>query len=116
MIGTIDRTYECERCGVAYIWTLGEQLAAGGVQPLPRLCPACAHLLPPIGRERGLVKWYNARRGYGFSSRPQGEELFFHRSALPADAGPIGPDLLVEYGIEHTEKGPQAAEVKVLPA
>ena len=111
-----DRTYECQRCGVNTIWTTGEQRAAGGMQPRRRLCPACTQLLPAVSRERGLVKWYNARRGYGFISRSQGEELFFHRSALLADAGLLGPDLLVEYSIEHTEKGPQAAEVQVLPA
>ncbi len=116
MMNALDRTYICQRCGVSAIWTVAEQRAAGGIEPTRRLCPACAQLLPAVSRERGLVKWYNARRAYGFISRPQGEELFFHRSALPADVGALEPNLLVEYSIEHTAKGPQAADVRVLAA
>lgn len=109
-----DRTSECQRCGIPFIWTAGEQRAAGGIEPTRRLCPACAQLLPAVSRERGMVKWYNLRRGYGFISRSTGEDLFFHRDALPADAGAIEPNLLLEYGIEHTAKGPQANQIRVL--
>ncbi len=109
-----DRPLECQRCGVSFIWTSAEQVAAAGVEPTRRLCPACAQLLPATGRERGLIKWYNGRRGYGFIVRPTGDDLFFHRAALPADVGAIAPAMLVEYGIEHTAKGPQANQVTVL--
>ncbi|MBK9095354.1 MAG: cold shock domain-containing protein [Anaerolineae bacterium] len=111
-----DRTSECQRCGIPFIWTAGELPRAasnrrdGCARPARNCCPRS-------GRERGLVKWYNLRRGYGFISRSTGEDLFFHRDALPADAGAIEPNLLLEYGIEHTPgtagEPDQGVDVKV---
>jgi len=37
------------------------------------------------------VKWYNARKGYGFVLGPDGQDLFFHASAL-TEAGIEPPD------------------------
>ena len=37
------------------------------------------------------VKWYNARKGYGFVLGPDGQDLFFHASAL-TEAGVEPPD------------------------
>ncbi len=42
----------------------------------------------PIDAE---VKWYNARKGYGFVLGPDGQDLFFHASAL-TEAGVEPPD------------------------
>ena len=35
--------------------------------------------------QQGTVKWFNAKKGYGFISDEQGNEVFVHFSALVMD-------------------------------
>lgn len=128
-----DRTNFCARCGVTFLWTREEQNqsstnplasrsdAASGegteAEPTttrrtvrPQLCPGCRRLLPAEGRERGLVKWYNRRKRFGFITRKNQPDLFIHGSALQ-DSGPLYPDMLVEFGIQETDRGLAAAAV-----
>lgn len=35
----------------------------------------------------GIVKWYNKDKGFGFITNPEGEDVFFHWSALPGEEG-----------------------------
>ena len=104
-----DRYLKCESCGTRFIWTGSEQEPEA---PAPARCPGCRSLLPEPGRHRGLVKFYNARKGWGFIVQTQGRELFFHRSAL-ADEGSQGlhDGELVEYAIQQTGRGPQAVGI-----
>jgi cold shock protein len=66
-------------------------------------------------REQGTAKWFNSDKGYGFVSRPSGEDVFVHHSVLPSS----GPRSLTEGGNIEFEvvKGPkrlQARNVVVL--
>jgi len=70
-------------------------------------------LLAGPGRERGLVKWYNGRKKYGFITRTNGPEIFAHRSRFDG-TGRLHPGDLVEFAVEEGEKGPMAVEVRVL--
>ena len=35
--------------------------------------------------QQGTVKWFNAKKGYGFLSDTEGNEIFVHYSALQMD-------------------------------
>ena len=104
----------CERCGVSFLWTAEEQhqdAEPGNVKP--DHCPGCRLLLADSGRERGLVKWYNERKKYGFVTRTSGPEIFVHRSAFDG-VDRVRPGDLVEFAVEEGEKGPMAVDVRLL--
>lgn len=62
---------------------------------------------------KGNVKWYNARKGYGFIEGEDGKDIFVHRSAIPMGVFLKEGDK-VEYEVEDSEKGPNAKDVKKL--
>ena len=62
---------------------------------------------------KGKIKWYNARKGYGFIEGEDEKEVFVHRSSIPAETF-LNEGDQVEYEIEDSEKGPQATKIKKL--
>ena len=67
------------------------------------------------GRYTGVVKWFSAVKGYGFIQPDQGEwskDIFVHFSAIQ-DNGfrTLEGGTPVEFTIEDSDKGPQAANV-----
>ena len=63
----------------------------------------------------GTVKWFNAKKGYGFISDENGTDLFVHFSALNMDGFKVLEEGdKVEYEVIDGEKGPQAANVTKL--
>jgi len=58
---------------------------------------------------KGTIKWYNARKGYGFIQ--DNEDVFVHRSAIPMGTSLNDGDE-VEFEIEKSDRGPQAKNVK----
>ncbi len=111
---TTDEMLRCERCGVSFLWTTEDQRQqAEESAGQPDHCPGCRLLLPARGRERGVVKWYNERKKYGFITRSAGSELFAHRSGFDG-ADRLHPGDLVEYAVEEGEKGPMAVAVRRL--
>lgn len=119
-----DQLLYCDRCGISFLWSAEEQMQAQRpsgeppATPLPRpraplLCPGCRALLPAAGRERGLVKWYNYRKRFGFIVRQHQPELFMHGSDVQGNAKPRPGDL-VEFSVGEGERGPVAKEIRVL--
>ena len=63
-------------------------------------------------KEKGVVKWFNAAKGFGFIQRETGEDVFVHFSAIQSDGFKTlneGDD--VEYELYRDEKGSKAKNV-----
>lgn len=63
----------------------------------------------------GTVKWFNAKKGFGFISDETGTDVFVHYSALNMDGFKVleeGDE--VSFDVVTGEKGPQAANVTKL--
>ena len=64
---------------------------------------------------KGTVKWFDAKKGFGFISDEVGTDVFVHFSALQMDGFKVldeGDE--VEFEVIQGEKGPQAANVTKL--
>ena len=63
----------------------------------------------------GIVKWFNAEKGYGFISTETDGDVFVHFSAVQVDGyKTLNEGQNVEFEIVEGEKGPQAANVIVI--
>ena len=62
--------------------------------------------------QQGTVKWFNAKKGYGFISDEQGNEVFVHFSALVMDGfKELKDGDAVAFEVVDGDKGPQASNV-----
>ena len=62
--------------------------------------------------QQGTVKWFNAKKGYGFISDEQGNDVFVHFSALNMDGfKELKDGERVEFEVTEGENGPQVANV-----
>ncbi|MBU2252285.1 MAG: cold shock domain-containing protein, partial [Proteobacteria bacterium] len=58
------------------------------------------------GRETGIVKWFNDKKGYGFISRESGDDVFVHHSAIVAEGfRSLAEGDRVEFEIKQDQKG-----------
>lgn len=64
---------------------------------------------------KGIVKWFNPEKGYGFIQKEDGEDIFVHYSDIQMKGyKTLEEGEHVEYTIEHTEKGDIARNVVVV--
>jgi CspA family cold shock protein len=63
-------------------------------------------------REKGVVKWFNAAKGYGFIQRSTGEDVFVHFSAIQMQGyRTLDEGMEVEFEVKTGPKGLQAENV-----
>jgi len=65
--------------------------------------------------QKGKVKWFNERKGYGFISRDNGDDVFVHYSEI-AGGGfkTLDEDQEVSFEIKEGPKGLQATNVTII--
>lgn len=64
---------------------------------------------------KGIVKWFNNQKGYGFISDEEENDIFVHYSALSMEGfKSLSEGQEVEFEVIMGEKGPQAANVTKL--
>jgi len=60
----------------------------------------------------GKVKWFNARKGYGFIGTSDGRDVFVHYSSIASDGfKTLDEGDAVEFDIVEGEKGLRATNV-----
>ena len=63
-------------------------------------------------KEKGVVKWFNAAKGYGFIQRASGEDVFVHHSAIQSEGyRTLDEGAEVEFVVTKGPKGFQAEQV-----
>ncbi len=62
---------------------------------------------------QGIVKWFNDRKGYGFISQEDGNDLFVHFYSIEATGyKTLSEGDNVDFEIEESDRGPEAKNVK----
>ena len=64
----------------------------------------------------GKVKWYNARKGFGFIEQESGDkDIFVHASAVKsAGLRRLQEGEKVSFDVEDSPKGPNAINIKIV--
>jgi cold shock protein len=63
----------------------------------------------------GTVKFFNAEKGYGFISRPDGEDVFVHYSNIQSSGyRSLDEGQAVEFDVAPGRKGEEAQNVRVV--
>jgi cold shock protein len=61
---------------------------------------------------KGIVKWFNNQKGYGFITPENGNDVFVHFSALSGEGyKSLEENQAVEFEIKEGPKGQEAANV-----
>ncbi len=67
------------------------------------------------GRERGVVKWFNVKKGFGFITWDEGEDVFVHfRSIRGQGHRSLTEGQRVKFTVVRGQKGPQAEDVSAV--
>ena len=62
--------------------------------------------------KKGTVKWFNSKKGYGFISDEEGNDVFVHFSALNMEGyKSLDEGQAVTFDVVDGDKGPQASNV-----
>ena len=64
---------------------------------------------------KGTVKWFNDKKGFGFLSREDGDDVFVHHTSIKGEGfKTLREGQEVEFEVQEGPKGPQAVNVTAL--
>jgi len=64
---------------------------------------------------KGTVKWFNERKGFGFLSQEDGDDVFVHHTSIQGEGfKTLREGQSVEFEVQDGHKGPQAVNVTAL--
>jgi len=64
---------------------------------------------------RGVVKWFNVEKGYGFIQQDQGSDIFVHYTGIKGEGfRKLEEGQAIEFEITEGKKGPQAINVVIV--
>ncbi|MDO7976514.1 cold-shock protein [Oceanotoga sp. DSM 15011] len=64
---------------------------------------------------KGTVKWFDSKKGYGFITTENGDDVFVHFSAITMDGFKnLEENQKVEFDVVDGAKGPQTANVRLV--
>jgi CspA family cold shock protein len=67
------------------------------------------------GMVKGTVKWFNDKKGFGFLSREDGDDVFVHHTSIQGEGfKTLREGQAVEFEVQEGPKGPQAVNVRAL--
>ena len=62
--------------------------------------------------ETGVVKWFNAAKGYGFITRDKGDDVFVHYREIQSEGyKTLEEGDRVQFEVGESPKGPNATNV-----
>ena len=64
-------------------------------------------------QEKGTVKFFNEKKGYGFITKEDGNDVFVHFTSIESDDDfkTLKQDQAVEFEIESDDRGDKAVKV-----
>jgi CspA family cold shock protein len=98
-------------------WGVEDPLAGGRVGPIT-VEDSLAHACEGKGNATvasGTVKWFNAEKGFGFISQPDGgADVFVHHTAIQMNGfRSLEEGQAVEFDLQEGPKGLQAVDVRL---
>lgn len=63
---------------------------------------------------QGIVKWYDAVKGFGFIQTEEGKDFFVHRSGLNDPTFGLDTGQAVSFEIKESDRGPVAFNVEII--
>jgi CspA family cold shock protein len=112
------QTIICQRCGCGFVLTstYRDFLARRGVKvAVPVQCMRCFLQAGPLPKQRGQVKWFSPRKGYGFITTVEDKDVFFHQNELVVGNGNLPHEGQgTRFHLRHSVKGSEAVNVELV--